>query len=305
MASNVGSLILVALIITVRSAQHGLAVLLSVGPDGVDLPGAACAPMSRDSMQKHVDKQTSAFLGTEMTTFLAFEKNSNGPILRCYACPLEYDTFHALGTGAQWVADAAQLACYNYDKDNPARQLVLAPVCALRGLSCEQSCLEAMAAVDTMRGTPFQPLSMADHTAHDSSGSSASTTMGPYGRPSKAWRLRVRLHEASQNLVRLQLRAAAHRLHRRDLKADADELVASADRVGVNKVTDVDDIPFELRGPDDAIADHAWRHERFSSVLEAPVTPPLPQAQPQQQVKWRPSTVEDLFMPGVWAKVAV
>ena len=72
LASNVGSLILVALIITVRSAQHGLAVLLSVGPDGVDLPGAAYAPMSRDSMQKHVDKQTSAFLGTEMTTFLAF-----------------------------------------------------------------------------------------------------------------------------------------------------------------------------------------------------------------------------------------
>ena len=72
LASNVGSLILVALIITVRSAQHGLAVLLSVGPDGVDLPGAACAPMSRDSMQKHVDKQASAFVGTEMTTFLAF-----------------------------------------------------------------------------------------------------------------------------------------------------------------------------------------------------------------------------------------
>ena len=68
-ASAVSSFILVALVVTVQTAQHGLAVLLSVGPSGVDLPGAAYAPESRDSMLKRVDKQANAFLGADKTTF--------------------------------------------------------------------------------------------------------------------------------------------------------------------------------------------------------------------------------------------
>jgi len=300
-ASAVSSFILVALVVTVQTAQHGLAVLLSVGPSGVDLPGAAYAPESRDSMQMRVVKQANAFLGADKTTFLSFEE-SVCATFRCYACPYEYDDFHALDIDAQWAASATELDRCTYNNDSP-RQYVLAPVSALRGLSCEQSCLGAMAAVDTMSTSASVPLSLTpvQPIKHGDSSSDASRSKRD---TSAAWKLRIRRHEASQKLVRLQLWIAAKRQHRRGLEADADELVASAERLGNNKVADINAIPLELRGPDEAIANDEWRHARFSPVLEAPVTNALIKPKPQQQVTWRPATIEDLFMPGVWATVA-
>ena len=302
-ASSMGSFILIALVVTVQTAQHGLAVLLSVGPSGVDLPGAAYAPESRDSMLKRVEKQSNAFLGAESATFLACEDANDSHTLRCYACPYELDAFLALKTGAQWVADTTALKQCTYDKDNPAHQLIFAPVSALRDLSCERLCLEAMSAVDTMRSSACVPLDLAPLETQNGGDSSPGTTK-PRETTSAAWTLRMRQHEASQKLVRLQLRVAARRQHQRGLEADADELVASADRVGNNKVTDINAIPLELRGHDDAIANDKWRHARFSPVLEAPVTNALLKPTPQPQITWRPATIEDLFMPGVWAKVA-
>ena len=50
----VSSLVLAALVITVRTARHGLAVLLGVGSCGPDVLGAAHVQGSRDAMHKRV-----------------------------------------------------------------------------------------------------------------------------------------------------------------------------------------------------------------------------------------------------------
>jgi len=294
----VSSLVLAALVITVRTARHGLAVLLGVGSCGPDVLGAAHVQGSRDAMHKRVEAQAGYFLGVRTSTFLAFEETFTGHALRCYACPLEHNAFDALALNAAFVTSHAELKEANRIADTHEDTLILAPLTVLHELECKRHCLLAASAGDTMRKRWFA----GEREEHAYSLDAGSATFGAIS--SKGWALRSRLHQASQDLVRLQLGLAAHKLDLKDLPSDADELRASAERVGANKVTDLSAIPFELRGPDKAVADQAWRHARFSTVLEAPVTNALPKPSPQPQVTWQPSTIEDLFMPGVWGKVA-
>ena len=296
-SAALGSLVLAALVVTVRTARHGLAVLLSVGSCGVDLLGAAHIQGSRDAMHKRVETQVGDFLGATTPSFLAFEENFSGHTLRCYACPLEHTVFDALALDVAFVTNPGDFEEANLEKDVHANSLILTPLTALHGLACKRHCLHAAAAVDTMRTQEYT----SPHAARSYPVDLSTTTFSV--RNPNGWALRMRRHEASQNLVRAHLREAARISDSKGLPSDAEELVASAERVGENKVTDLSAIPFELRGPDKAVQDAAWRHARFSPVLEAPVTKALPRTKPQPQTTWRPSTVEDLFMPGVWAKV--
>ena len=118
-----------------------------------------------------------------------------------------------------------------------------------------------------------------------------------------AWMLRKQRHELSQRLVQLQLVSESQRLAHAGLPKAADELHASADRVGANNVTHVDDVPVGLRCSDKNVRATKWRCAPFSPTLEAPVTAALPQPQPQQHTEWRPSSVEALLSPHAWARV--
>ena len=302
------SLVLAALVITVRTARHGLAVLLSAGICGADLFGAVHARGSRDAMHKRVETQASDFLGTRASAFLASEETWSGSTLRCYACPLEQDAFDSFALDATLVTSQEELREAGRMKDNQTHAAVLAPVTALHDFEYKRHCLLAAAAVDTMRAHELTSEAAFTREYANQSGDavrlSGSGNTASGGPASEGWALRSRLHEASQDLVQLQLRDAARKLALKGSPEDAEELIASAERVGNNKVTPLSSIPFELRGPDTAVADIAWRHARFSPVLEAPVTDALPTPRPQHEVTWRPATIEDLFMPGVWAKVA-
>ena len=147
----VSSLVLAALVITVRTARHGLAVLLGVGSCGPDVLGAAHVQGSRDAMHKRVEAQAGYFLGVRTSTFLAFEETFTGHALRCYACPLEHNDFDALALNAAFVTSHAELKEASRIADTHEDTLILAPLTVLHELECKRHCLLAASAVDTMR----------------------------------------------------------------------------------------------------------------------------------------------------------
>ena len=311
----VSAVVLAALAVTVRTESHGPAVLLRRGTSGFDLPATARLGEGREAMLKYMDGQVHGWLGTSAATFLAVEEGVDGIVHRVYACPMEEKAFAQLQLDVHLANDAADLQHHVFDKNNPARNLMLVPVSALHGLRCEHHCLAAMAAVDTMRGVDMSSFqqnnfsSTGGSSGRGSGSSSGSSSIGGSSGSSSGnssgdeWELRKRLHMESQRLVQLELLAAAQRLRCEGWLEEAEELVANAGSVGANNVTHVEDVPFELRGRDKNVRDPAWRSAPFSPVLEPPVTDPLPTAQPQRHTDWRPTAIKDLLTADAWTRV--
>jgi len=211
--------------------------------------------------------------------------------MRCYAFPLEQDAFDLLALDATLVTGQEELREAGRRKDDGAYAAVLAPVTALHDSECKRHCLLAAAAVDTMRAHELTSDAALTrefaNQSRDAARPSGSGNTAPDVPTPEGWALRSRLHEAYQDLVQLQLREAARKLALKGSPDDAEELIASAERVGKNKVTPLSSIPLELRCPDTAVADSTWRHARFSPVLEAPVTDALPTPRPQHEVTCR------------------
>ena len=291
-----------ALVITVRAERDSPMVLLCWGSQGLDVMGFSLRQRSRETMLKHMDAQAKEVLGPNVFTFLAFEEVTSERVLRFYACPLGYELFSKLNLRVELAREAADLQNIVFDKDNPPDGCVLATVTALQGLACSRRCLAVLAAVDTMRScsasSPGSSRPQGATAAPQRVGARAQ--MG--ATASAAWDLRKRRHDLAQRLVQLQFVSTSQRLALEGFPKVADELQASADRVGANGVTHVDDVPEGLRRSDRNVSASKWRCARFSPTLEAPVTAALPQPQPQRHTEWRPSAVEALLTPLAWTR---